>query len=450
MGKDSILYPILSMIPNFYKGGPHRIMSLFVFSMAGLTALGGDAITYDLVDSMRKKIVTYGSIVILGMIGLSIYSIYAVVNSSRFQKFVSERIHDLMNWNMITYQISNILMFLIMASISIGLIYLLMKKKIGKSTFILLAILIVSSDLIIIGIDYNTTVEQSTVYPLTDSVDFLKKNAGISRIMTPGGISLLTPNSAVVYGLYDVRGYSTMVSSRYRDYVGLFNGSRMTVNGLLKFTGYEESKLWDLLNVKYVVTSPRFRFESPVNLTLVYSGEVKIYENLNCLPRAFVVHRAKIVDNPSAILKEIGSVEFDPTSYVILEHEVENDILNYESEGKSQSLAEIIEYSPNRVVIRANMSENGYLLLADAYDSNWEVYVDGKKEKILVADYIFRAVYLNEGIHVVEFNYNPIFFQILVYISISVISIVIIIVTILTWKSYLNRLIKKVEVVLEN
>ena len=44
----------------------------------------------------------------------------------------------------------------------------------------------------------------------------------------------------------------------------------------------------DLLNVKYVLTDPDVPIESP-KYKLVYDAEVKVYENLGVLPRAFTM-----------------------------------------------------------------------------------------------------------------------------------------------------------------
>ncbi len=45
-----------------------------------------------------------------------------------------------------------------------------------------------------------------------------------------------------------------------------------------------DSPLLDLLNVRYVVTTEEI--DSP-KYKLAYDGEVRIYENLGCMPRAF-------------------------------------------------------------------------------------------------------------------------------------------------------------------
>ena len=52
------------------------------------------------------------------------------------------------------------------------------------------------------------------------------------------------------------------------------------------------SPLLDLLNVRYVVTEGEI--PNP-DYELVYDDEVRIYENIDALPRAFALPRAEVV-----------------------------------------------------------------------------------------------------------------------------------------------------------
>lgn len=47
------------------------------------------------------------------------------------------------------------------------------------------------------------------------------------------------------------------------------------------------------------------------------------------------------------------------------------------------------------------------LVLSDMYDKGWEVRVDGKRQQILHADYLFRGVLLEPGQHHIVFEYKP-------------------------------------------
>ncbi|MFQ6000437.1 MAG: YfhO family protein [Anaerolineae bacterium] len=160
-----------------------------------------------------------------------------------------------------------------------------------------------------------------------------------------------------------------------------------------------------------LVVSPAYR--------LVHSGDVKIYENLENLPRAFVVHRARILEAPLEAMKEEA---FDPRREVILSP----GPVGHLEEGKAQEQVSIVDYQPERVEIDVRLGAPGYLVLTDAYYPGWKALVDGRPAKIERADYYFRAVYLEEGEHIVEFIYDPLSFKVGVAISLASLALVII------------------------
>src|SRR5437899_2821620 len=49
----------------------------------------------------------------------------------------------------------------------------------------------------------------------------------------------------------------------------------------------------------------------------------------------------------------------------------------------------------------------GFVVLADNYMPGWEATVDGQPRPVLLADAFARAVYVEAGIHEIEFRYHP-------------------------------------------
>jgi hypothetical protein len=140
------------------------------------------------------------------------------------------------------------------------------------------------------------------------------------------------------------------------------------------------------------------------NYRLVHSGDVKIYENLDVLPRAFAVHQARFLATDAEILAALQDKAFDPAREVLLVGE----------HGPSQSYGQdceddvrLVSYSPERVKVEADMDCPGYLILSDAHYPGWLALVDGRPQEILRANLLFRAVALSQGQHLVEFRYEP-------------------------------------------
>ncbi len=145
---------------------------------------------------------------------------------------------------------------------------------------------------------------------------------------------------------------------------------------------------------------------------LVHSGDVKIYENLDVLPRAFVVHRAYVLKDELATMAAIEGNAFAPDEVAILAEGQPMDI----SAGGSDEV-KIISYEPERAVIEVKLADEGYLILTDTYYPGWRALVDGQGKPIVRADLLFRAVHLPSGRHRIEFIYDPLSFKVGAFIS---------------------------------
>jgi hypothetical protein len=134
---------------------------------------------------------------------------------------------------------------------------------------------------------------------------------------------------------------------------------------------------------------------------LVHSGDVKVYQNLTVLPRAFVVHQAKVVADEGQALARLRDPGFDPAQTVILDQGQE-----LASPGGLSSV-EILAYAPERIDLRASLDRPGYLVLTDTDYPGWEARVDEIATPIHRANLYFRAVPLEAGEHEITFLYQP-------------------------------------------
>jgi hypothetical protein len=136
---------------------------------------------------------------------------------------------------------------------------------------------------------------------------------------------------------------------------------------------------------------------------LVHSGDVKIYQNLEVLPRAFIVHRARSVASEEEALDLMSSPTFVPANEVLLvQTEVEETAL-----GTGESNVRIVSYDPEQVKIEASLESPGYLVLTDTHYPGWQAEVNGEPVPIERANLYFRAVHLPPGEHQIAFTYAP-------------------------------------------
>jgi hypothetical protein len=93
-----------------------------------------------------------------------------------------------------------------------------------------------------------------------------------------------------------------------------------------------------------------------------------------------------------------------PTFYVHDKNAVLPDVPSRE-EKLSWS---VVEWTPNRYVVRVVAPSDGYLLNLENYNHYWKVRVDGRAEDILRANFTMKAIKLAKGEHIVEWRYDPV------------------------------------------
>jgi hypothetical protein len=160
---------------------------------------------------------------------------------------------------------------------------------------------------------------------------------------------------------------------------------------------------------------------------LVYNHEVKIYKNSDVLPRAFVVRQSEVIPGKDGVLARLMQPGFDPRKAVILEEGVSAQSVPTIPEDTDTPPPVVFDrYEPNYIRLQAALARPGWLVLTDTYYPGWKVRVEGQMGRILPADYIFRAVSLEPGSHVVEFIYRPISFLLGVAISVLALALLLV------------------------
>ncbi|MFC1496325.1 YfhO family protein [Candidatus Margulisiibacteriota bacterium] len=238
---------------------------------------------------------------------------------------------------------------------------------------------IIVVDLFFFGLYKNTTVPVSDYFKKPGTVKFLEGKLGPNRILSVGGLRIgpkgwqevIHPNLNILYGMPSASGYFPFGLRR----------NKVLLTAAAMPTGRQEkkgAKLLGLLNVKYVISPLVNRSK---DFKLVYQTEglplIRIYENKKLIPRSFLVPKAITITKSQHILSKLCSADFDPLKQVILEEEV-------------------------------TLGQNAKILVtSDTYYPGWKAFVNGTEKKIYRANYMMRAVVLNQGENAVKFVYDP-------------------------------------------
>jgi hypothetical protein len=222
----------------------------------------------------------------------------------------------------------------------------------------------------------------------TPGLDYLQANPGIDRIDIATGA--WQPNMPMIERLYAARGvYNPLQLANYNVYMGA--------------VGYRGSPLYNLLGIKHVIGGKKEPPGDTEFIVPVFDADpaVTIYLNTRALPRAMVLFNAEVAADHDDAFDAVHSQTFDPSRTVVLEG---GQALSQEP---GRATIEIARYEPNEVAFNVSTDRPGYLFLGDVYHPDWRATIDGDAAPIEVANYAFRAVYLEPGDHVVEMRFVP-------------------------------------------
>ena len=252
-------------------------------------------------------------------------------------------------------------------------------------------------DLLLFGYGFHPLIPPQQVFPLVPEIQAVQQDPGLFRVL--GIREALTPNAAMVYGLQDIRGFDGLGLARYRDLLDV----ALREQGFVHSADSIHSPLVDLLNVKYVFSTPAAR---PPDgwFTQVTGGEGAVYRNNRVFPRAFLVDGYVVRDGNAArrTLRD-GLVDFHRV--VLLEQEPETGDRPAPADGDVGE-ARVTQYRDHRVVIRTAATGARLLVLTDVFYPGWQVSIDSRPARLYRGNFAFRAVAVPAGFHTVTFEYR--------------------------------------------
>ena len=138
----------------------------------------------------------------------------------------------------------------------------------------------------------------------------------------------------------------------------------------------------EYVSVRYIVipsAAPAERWDlhllAALYPTVYEDDEVRVVENRDALPRAWIVHEA-------VMSSRAGIVDTRRTAVL----ETEPPPLAQPADPTADDVA-VMSYASDRIRLKARSSAPGLVVLSDTYDAGWRAYVDGEPAPVLVANY---------------------------------------------------------------
>lgn len=405
-----VLFRLLYEIPLFRAGRLMEVKVTYAFSVSVLAGWG--------FSSLARQVRAHGSsrrlgvgLTLLILAGVVLAAMLAAQTESTWLGHAGAGLWS--TWGLQTVRsVGRASLLVLMGS---GLVLLRERGWLGVRWYGSLAVLLVAVDMFYLGWKLNPPQKASQLFVETGSTRFLSADSDLYRIIRgPGSGGVLPPNTAAVYGISDAQGYSSLVLDYYGQFMDLIEPGLAKTIRIRPLNQVESltSPLLNFLNVKYVLLESNVSQElaefdaAHEDIELVYDGEIKIYENKDVLPRAYVVTSYVVAENRAEALELLRDDGFDPAKQVVLEKEPMFDADGTDSTG-SGGHVRVLEYQPTRVVLEATFPAEGLVVLSEVYYPGWKALVDGAEREVYRANYAFRAVPVESGSHQVELVYDP-------------------------------------------
>ena len=191
-------------------------------------------------------------------------------------------------------------------------------------------------------------------------------------------------------------GYSAVKLRLYQDFL---DNILMDPN-----TAAPNENALDMMNVRYILS------QAPVSGTSsVYYGSesgFSVYENLDVLPRAYLVGQSEIIEDPSDAMYRLQEPDFDPAVTAILPLPIEEAVTPIDS--SSTTIVNTLNHGPRRITYEVETDAPRLLVISEVYyPAGWTAMLNGESVPIHRANYLLRAVAIPAGRHKLEMSFDP-------------------------------------------
>ncbi|MFA6448474.1 MAG: YfhO family protein [bacterium] len=392
---------IFAPLPGLNRLPPFRIIYLFTFAVSVLAGMGLENLIRA-GAAERKKWAGLWAVYLLAFVACAAVAIHQTPGSLlKIAKFERDGLMILF-----AFTITGLAVFLMPK----------LKPNLRAAAITLLVFL----DIGLWASWYNQPVNSAYIYPMTPSIGLMQKDRGLFRVHAVGDSWILFPNSAMYYGLFDIRGIESLYPSRYLKLVdklsernfGFYNGEP----NLVDIYGYDVP-LIDFMNVRYILTKePIARagdnkyIEAP--RARLKRDDARVTINRGAMLRFFGMSRLRALKNEDAVLDAVTSRRFAPYDEVLLNGEEFKGAPGVAAPKPGESgyvrlkFTDLI-YKPDDISFTVDAPRPAMLVSSEANDAGWIAEVNGKPSPIYTANYHFRATPIPAGSSEVAFRYRP-------------------------------------------
>lgn len=152
-------------------------------------------------------------------------------------------------------------------------------------------------------------------------------------------------------------------------------------------------KVLNMLNVKYVIQQDE---------------EGRRYAGLNPEANGNAWFVSKLQEVKTADDEIMALADLDMAQEAVVNTSAFKNINRFNFQTDSTTTIDLIDYEPNHLTYTSKNENAGVAVFSEMYYGNgWQAYVDGQPQDHFRVNHVLRALKLPEGVHTVEFKFEP-------------------------------------------
>ena len=217
-------------------------------------------------------------------------------------------------------------------------------------------------------------------------VTYLQKDQSEFRVLP-----LPNENEVVLKGVDVAIGRHDFILPRYNRLIGS------------QLVGHP--KILNLLNVKYIAAkSP---IDAPMFDKIGVVDDLHVYRNPAVAPWFYMAADYIVEADEEEILGRLMAPDFDPTRTVVLEEEPAA-AQGGAAAGEDGLQVLVHDAKAGEIDLQVEAAGTRFLVVSENYHPYWRAYVDGVEQPILRANFLWKAVQVPAGSHLVEFRHRDV------------------------------------------
>lgn len=407
----------LLKIPIIRLGGAFRFLAIAEFSLAVFAGFGMDIIQKNYSSKGGKS----SSILTVSIALLTLFAIGFLI-SIKLNIFSFLSGFNRVVWiNYFTKSIGISIAHIIILSLFV-LVVLFIIFKSRSAVFIAGTCLLILSmgDLFtygMFGMTYNPLLTSQVLEPSSPIIKSLIQQSSPGYSFYTNS-DIIRPNSGMLYGLRDFRGFDIVVSQRYQNFLSaLFTDTIPMPNASGEYEHLPPAPdlvIASISGIKYFIEDNSWNphneaakggngAESIKPLSRIYTGNnLSLWENPNAKPLLYLADAVEPVKNGEEALKILSGRRFGllNTSVVTGIHE----------SGSFDNTKIVLIKMKNRAgehIVKVDAQSNGFLVINEPSYPGWHAYINGKEVPMYHVNYLFQGIKLPEGSYMVKIIYAP-------------------------------------------